>query len=855
MADILTRLALAGAATLFAAWAVLANLRRIAAASDAIAKIPRSRLAAFLFFAAIATLSAQKGGNTNAPPQGAMPPRVFQEYLRTTEHTETAVAGTEGVSVPYAVEMFRLATEITNETYSFAMPTNAIRHGKWWLRGAYEDVFRLDLGDMAFPLGTNLCDYVWVYAWGMVGARLCDGDSRAVATGAPMSAVPSVSQFWSANTETGGKLLTWENFFLCRDTNTPVNVQMELMPSGDFIARSNLVERSFRRVNPDDWDEDGIPNDNDLQPYVYDGDNFGPHQTLPQGANSNAYCWVDLVVEQADSLVTFAGGGTSDLPDPSFVAKVGATNRVALLIGKAYHVTSRMPIACIDRSDYEIDIDQPSATEMFICWPVTIDAIPMRSGESFSMSVWPDWLGGGFSWTNGCCSVLSLGGWSYCFSCGDNCTCNGCSTSGYYQYEGHRLSAYGGSCGCDDDDDDDEDDDEDEHHGGVSVYFSRDAVIFEDAYETSPGVTVQKRSSVAKLRIAAAGGDNGGTVTFTQANLGKLSALANGPLNIPSSLAVAPHQSYKLEFECEGASASGSANDVMVRGRFVENTTGWIDEDEERLTVAKIEIQKTINAPQNTLLNRHKFGVREQLRCNVTPSGSGLTWTSATSDSVGSNGIYRCPLYAITKPLTATIGNAHYTPLITVVEPSGIEARNPRRVTFGAGPGRAGWIGLRQEFYVKPLDVSFLQIKIEEVPCSTGGHGGYFTNSSFSVIWCHSTTNGAGRWLAVNSENRIGDHDTAALTMELLRVKPDGSLTQDESFGWADGWITWVVPFGWNSPEAVAANSEADAFREFDPQAGHRFTITTNGTVTVRKFRNEAVRMVDGRTTLNGVSQ
>ena len=67
-----------------------------------------------------------------------------------------------------------------------------------------------------------------------------------------------------------------------RDTNTPVSAQLELMPSGDFIARSNLVERLYRRVNPDDWDDDGIPNDDDIQPLAYDGDNFDPHQELPE---------------------------------------------------------------------------------------------------------------------------------------------------------------------------------------------------------------------------------------------------------------------------------------------------------------------------------------------------------------------------------------------------------------------------------------------------------------------------------------------------------------------------------------------------------------------------------------------
>ena len=162
--------------------------------------------------------------------------------------------------------------------YLYAMPTNGMRRESWWLRGAYEDVFRLDLDRLLFPLGTNLCDSLWVYTWGMAGVRLGDTSNRIVAAGAPMSAVPQVSRFWDAPTTNRSHLLTWENFFLNRDTNTPVSAQLELMPSGDFIARSNLVERLYRRVNPDDWDDDGIQNDDDIQPLAYDGDNFGPHQ-------------------------------------------------------------------------------------------------------------------------------------------------------------------------------------------------------------------------------------------------------------------------------------------------------------------------------------------------------------------------------------------------------------------------------------------------------------------------------------------------------------------------------------------------------------------------------------------------
>ena len=76
MTDLLTKLALVGAAAFTVAWLVLANRSRLVLAADRIAKTPRSAVAVFLFFVAIATVCAQKQGGTNAPPNGASPPQM-----------------------------------------------------------------------------------------------------------------------------------------------------------------------------------------------------------------------------------------------------------------------------------------------------------------------------------------------------------------------------------------------------------------------------------------------------------------------------------------------------------------------------------------------------------------------------------------------------------------------------------------------------------------------------------------------------------------------------------------------------------------------------------------------------------
>ena len=102
------------------------------------------------------------------------------------------------------------------------------------------------------------------------------------------------------------------------------------------------------------------------------------------------------------------GDGPSALPDPQFVARAGETNRVTLLIGKTYTVTCDMPVACVGRSDPEIEVTQRSERRIGIVWPVEIWS--EDHGSYFEMFVSPDFLGGTFSWsTNGCCEIAGSG--------------------------------------------------------------------------------------------------------------------------------------------------------------------------------------------------------------------------------------------------------------------------------------------------------------------------------------------------------------------------------------------------------------------------------------------------------------
>ena len=111
---------------------------------------------------------------------------------------------------------------------------------------------------------------------------------------------------------------------------------------------------------------------------------------------------------------------------------------------------------------------------------------------------------------------------------------------------------------------------------------------------------------------------------------------------------------------------------------------------------------------------------------------------------------------------------------------------------------------------------------------------------------------GAGRWLGVDLDNKAGLYDTASITMELMRVNAAGDFTEDTNCCWTAGWVAWDVPFGWGPTNNIGNSEEIPPVGQFDPHAGHRFEITAEGDVTVRKFGNSAERLINGQKKLNG---
>jgi hypothetical protein len=711
------------------------------------------------------------------------------------------------------------------------MPSNAVRYPNWWMRGAYEDVFRLDFGDWSFPLGTASVSSLWVYTWGKACSRLRGGYEVCV-VGSPMSAVPQVSEFWHASGTNGSKILTWYNFFLGRipatsniptfeHSNIPtlISAQLELFPNGDFIARSNLVERSYKRVNPDDWDDDGIPNDIDEDPLTYGGDNFGPLEELPDGADSNNYCWVEVVVSNANSLVTFTGDGVSDLPDPNFIARAGETNRVNLLIGKTYRVASAQPIFCTAKSSEDIEVSGESPRAMTVVWPVSYEIVSLARSASRQVRMIPPQLSGTIQWnTNTCPCHAGIDAGSFSLpTCNGACSCYICNTGGFtFNYEGYSLSFEGVECDCRSDIPEEED--EGPYAASASVSFSKKAVIFEGAYMNTPTESVPKKSTRTTLSCVAHGGPNGGRTVFSLANGEKLARISG--VDLPIEVDVPAGHKVAFEIVYEGSEASGSEDDIVATAQFIDNEEGELAAATDEMTVVEVELN-----PVNTigdLYNRHKWGVCEKILLEWSPSLGGMRFSlsgDGTVDDGSSDAFFSyftCPSIAMTDVLTVYCRGVCFVPETQVVMPSMVIARNPVEIKYDVGYGFPGGAGMQMDLYVIPEDVSFQWLSFMEVPSTNSVIDGYFSNNVFSAMWYHTEERGAGEWHGIQPENFFFS-DTAAMGDKLL-------------VPWSSGRIYWSIP--------VRGKRKSDDYIVVDDMIEYqqKFEISSSGCLRVSKF-------------------
>ena len=757
---------------------------------------------------------------------------------------------------------YRLDSVTTNEAISYEVPDDATEVGTWRLTGAYDDVVKVGLGEFRFPLGTNLCASLWAQTWGTVRPRLRSVSNELVAVGAPMSALPGVSRFWTAPTTNATFLITWQGFALDRipaTTNTSyllpltsclVSAQLELCRNGDFVTRSNNVESVYRRVNPDDWDDDGIANDEDDEPTERGDVSFGPRQDYPGALNTNHYCWVDLVVSDANALVTFVGDKPCELADPKFVARAGDTNRVYLLIGKYYAVHCDMPISCVDRESTDIVV-QGDEHNLTILWPVGMEfagvppllaspqflGAPSGGGGGVAPQLTPVRVGGGsFTWENAFCCTSTTSGGVPVFCCNGACGCGGCSTGDItYSYSGYGLDFAGYSCTCGPNDDDGGHGSDDPQGGsggpGVSASFTTRAVIFEDEYENEPGVGVPRRSTNTGVEFYVYGGTNGGTYAFSIVNGAKLLQVDGGTLPVTGHVAAA--ESVAVTAIYEAVSPSGGEGDIVAKAEFAEDETGRTLTDlHSALTAVKVEVEPYVSI--GGAMRRHLLGVREEVNVNVSPSGVAQIETDDDWLVFGSgaNTHYQCPITSAFNGIAVKVGSCEYKPNLTIIEPQGIEGRNVTPETYGLTEGRAGGIGMWMPLHVLPATVSFNKIAMVEEPNDLGVGIGYFNQQLFQNNYCHSVANGAGVWHNVALENYFFD-DHPAMSGECPAP-------------WTAGTIIWAIPIAWGEHGSTRMVQKISSIAKNYVQG---FFIDAAGSVKIEKFGFWVERSVQGSIT------
>ena len=568
--------------------------------------------------------------------------------------------------------------------------------------------------------------------------------------------------------------------------------------------------------------------------------------------NSRAYYFVDVVASGGPAPIWFHADRDSRLDSPVVVAWGGETNRVPLLIGVEYAVTSTVPFSLTPPEGGYAEVLSSSDRTCTLKWPLEFSY--SARGTGYEVSVGPYDPGGTIAWErtalldpfdigggvrllsslspSGC--AFTTGERSLTFTCA-HCSCAGCSVSGRFSLEGtcHDLGSFCCSCVYDPQD-------EDEPGGGesasstpdspsVDVRFSQPSVIFEDAYANSSTETVGKRSTSTTVEIEAYGGADGGVVVVTMANSGKLKC-TGGP-SLPTSFTVAPYSHRTISVGYEGIAPSGFEGDIVVTARIADSSAS--------ASATSVQLVVTPEQPfPSSLVNRHVFGVCEKATCQFFPDSlSNVSWQFTRNvldlETRGSLQEFQYLLDPGDATLTFTYDSVSYSVQTRSVAPMGIVCTNPPELlTYNTPIGHAGGVGMRLNLALLPANVSFAGIRLKEVATDDGVATGYFAHPDFSGWRSHTYVQGANRVISVGVENSF--FDTAAI---------EGSCPPlSEAGGWSVGDITWTIPVVWREPFDFSVS------RGYQDLSTERqvFTIDAAGTVGIEKFNRRVARPAGG---------
>ena len=281
------------------------------------------------------------------------------------------------------------------------------------------------------------------------------------------------SRLWWAAGDDDSRVVGWENVFLGSDTNEAVSLQVVLRPDGSFETWSNDVCAVYSRIDPNDWDGDGLDNLIDEHPTTDDGDCFGTGENwlnmncgnvLTAFSNTNgaisvewhsnvcesAYYQLQFAAQKDRTRITITCDGPSNLGDLVVLANSNQVCTVPLLIGAKYHVKASCPVTGISASDPDANINPNSVSsdDFEVERPISLGL--NGGGGTGQLVASPD-VGATISAVEGSCCDVFLDGGRYAWGCYGNCGC-----FGYGQWwdvtatwEGYsKVFSWEEQCGC-----------------------------------------------------------------------------------------------------------------------------------------------------------------------------------------------------------------------------------------------------------------------------------------------------------------------------------------------------------------------------------------------------------------------
>ena len=781
-------------------------------------------------------------------------------------------------------------------------------NAKWRAHGAFEDVFYLPASNWwARMPGGGWIDRLRICSSGGFQAK---GASDGSWTNYPppfaqkLSLAPEVnwslsSLFWHAATPSNTLVMTWLGGLYARSHTNQVDFQAELFNDGSYDYRYADHTEHFAASLPFDLDGDGLENSVDPDPLTPGSDAHGTNaewyntvcsnvfasvegggtgttgilpvddvSALPwrEGVNSNAYYFVDVVAERGPAPIYFTGDRDSRLGNPVVVARAFETNRVPLLIGIDYAVTSDTPFSVSFPVDYmHPTVTTNGAANYNVRWPLNFVFTEEigASNRVYTVTVEPYDPGGVLEWntnvpmrggSGGDCDCVYCSDCLAFFTCSSTCTCSGgCRARGMYLFETAEFPVEGGECRCGFDDpppDNPPSSHDPTDAPSLTISFSKSAVIFEDAYEDSPGVTKPRRSTRVRLTIDAYGGPNGGSLWLVGENFGKLVAVDGGVV-LPYSQELAAGATYHASGVYEGIPFNEGESGVIVSGSFTPSGQGETIQANSQLAVVRLEFRPLRLAPDNKCSHRHTYGIGEQMLFHQYPSTPAVSLYMTDAEEILGNGVsfITWGISNVEHILAVNLSDVYYPPKIQVLFPSGIRGYNVQSMTFGLPAGVAGGLYLVQRYRVLPTYVSFEGLSVEEVPCYEEiPPEGYFIYTPTNVfLRSHTRAAKAGIWYEVAKDNSLGSPDAkdgAGFRGAMSRMTLDGHYTTNQTVGWCNGGsLTWKIPFGWNKkPHA----QDAEPVGRFAEKTRQVFRISMGGDFRMEKLGHSAERKIDG---------